>query len=460
MTGAVLAPCPAAAAAGSAILAEGGSAAEALVAAAAVCAITLPQGCGLGGDGVWLLAEGADAPPVVIESFGRAAVGAPDALAGHRAVPADGPLSVLTPPGAVASWAAALEAQPGLLPLTRLLEPATAAAEGALKATLERLATAGLDDLYRGEVAQALAADLAAAGAPVGVADLADHRAERRDPLRLPLRTGLAYAPPPPSQGLAVLMLLGLLDRLELGAQAGGFDHLHNLIEAAKQVALVRDPALAEPAAMTLDPAQILAPRFLAERASDIVPNLALQWPLPAGGGDTVFLAAADAAGRLACTLQSLGAAGGSGVVSPATGIVLHNRGAAFVLDDPASPRALAAGRRPYHTLAPLLLRLKDGRTLLAGTAGGDAQPQILGQILSRHLRFGEPLAAALAAPRVRLAETVAVEPGVDDRVVDGLRAAGHAVEAVAAEPIGAAGVLAVAADGGVTVAGDPRLSP
>ncbi|SOD99154.1 gamma-glutamyltransferase [Caenispirillum bisanense] len=458
MTGAVLAPCPAAAAAGSAILAEGGSAAEALVAAAAVCAVTLPRDCGLGGDGVWLLAEGADAPPVVIESFGRAAAGAPDALAGHDSVPVDGPLSVLTPPGAVASWAAALEAQPGRLPLARLLEPATAAAEGALKATLERLATAGLDDLYRGDLAQVLAADLAAAGSPVAVADLADHRAERRAPLRLPLRTGLAYAAPPPSQGLAVLMLLGLLDRLELGAQAGGFDHLHNLIEAAKQVALVRDPALAEPAAMTLDPAQILAPRFLAERASDIVPNLALQWPLPAGGGDTVFLAAADAAGRLACTLQSLGAAGGSGMVSPATGIVLHNRGAAFVLD-PASPRALAAGRRPYHTLAPLLLRLKDGRTLLAGTAGGDAQPQILGQILSRHLRFGEPLAAALAAPRLRLAEAVAAEPGLDPRVVDGLRAAGHAVEA-AAEAIGAAGVLAVAADGGVTIAGDPRLSP
>lgn len=462
--GIVVAPHRQAAESAAAVLAEGGTAAEAVVAAAAVCAAVLPDHAGLGGDGVWLLKEPAAAAPLVIESVGRAAAGAtPDALraAGHAdAVPGDGPWSVLTPPGAVASWAAALAAMPGRLPLARLLGDAASAAPAALAATLERLARAGLDDFHTGDVGAALIADLAAAGSPVDAADLAAHRAERREPLMVRLRSGTAFAPPPPSQGLAVLMMLGLLDRLELGREAGGFDHLHNLIEAAKQTLLVRDPAVADPAAMTLDPALVLAPRFLAERASDIVPNLALQWPLPAEApGDTVFLAAADAEGRLACTVQSLGAEGGSGVVSAATGIILHNRGAAFALEAD-NPRLLAPGRRPFHTLSPLLAMLKDGRVLVLGCTGGNAQPQTLGQIYSRYVTLGGTLTEALAAPRVHLGPaTVAAEEGTAPRVAEGLRAAGHAVQGVPVDGrvTGVAGALVMTPGGAAEAAADPR---
>lgn len=415
-------PCPAAEAAGRALLEAGASAVEALVAAAAVLGVTQPDHTGLGGDGVWMIAR-RDAAPVMIESVGRAAAAATEAAA-------TGPLSVLTPPGAVAGWAAALaDAGTGLSP-ARLLEAAVAQAagaqaEGPLRRTLERLAAAGWEDLYAGALADDLARDLAAAGSPVGAGDLARHAARRVAPLRLPTRYGVMHAPPPPSTGLTALLMLGIFDRLE-AREADGFDHLHSVIEAAKQAVLVDRAVLGDPDAMTVGPEALLSGMELAMRASDVVPNLALAWPVEAVPGDTVALVAEDAAGTLACTVQSLGAVGGSGVVSERTGIRLHNRGAAFTAE---GPRALAPGRLPRHALAPVLAELKDGRRVVVAATGGDAAAQRTAQALARMTRFGADAATAMAAPAVVLeAEDVVAAPGLDGRVLEGLRAAGHAV--------------------------------
>lgn len=494
--GLIVAPDRRAAEAGAAALRAGGTAVEALVAAAAVTAVVQADEAGLGGDGLWLIHPPGAEAPLVIDSIGAAArTATPEALAaaGLSDIPDHGPWAALTVPGAVAGWAAALAAVPGKLSLADLLAPAAEAAAGAcpaLAATLRRLMTAGLDDFYRGDVARALAADLAAAGAPVTAADLAAHAAETRAPLTLRLRAGTAWAPPPPSQGVAVLGMLGLLDRLEQGRRAGGFDHLHAVIEATKQMALLCGPVAASPHATTLDAAPLLTPRLLAERASDIVPNLALQWPLPPldGAGGTVppptpdgtvavapwdgavavALAAVDAAGCLALTLQSLGRRGGSGIASAATGVMMPARPGGFTLAD-GCPRRLAPGKRPASSLAPLLLRLKGGRTLALAT-GGAAQAQTLAQLHGRLVTFGETPAAALAAPRLRLgpihpgdADDVKIEAGVSDRVLDGLRAAGHGLRqttAVDGAMSGPAVALEIAADGVTAVAAaDPRAT-
>lgn len=150
--------------------------------------------------------------------------------------------------------------------------------------TLERLAADGFESFYTGETARALAADLARAGCPLTGADLASHAARMVEPLTLRSRTGAFHAPPPPTQGFTTLMMLGLFDRLQ-AAEAEGFDHLHGLIEAAKQAILVRDAVLADPDIMEVDAASFLSPTDLAMRASDIVPNLALGWPVESGSG-------------------------------------------------------------------------------------------------------------------------------------------------------------------------------
>jgi gamma-glutamyltranspeptidase/glutathione hydrolase len=507
-SGVVVAPHARAAETGAAILRDGGTAAEALVAASATCTAVWPHMTGLGGDGVWLLAGPEDSAPVVVESIGRAgeqaaAVAESLRAEGTDAIPDRGPRSALTAPGTVAGWALALQHGGGALPLARLFADAIAAArEGvavsphladtlaqlgdapkawpgftetlvhhgktlrqpALAATLERLAAAGLANFYTGDIARALAADLAVSGCPLTGADLASHTARTVPPLVLRSRTGTSFAPPPPTQGLTTLMLLGLLDRLH-ASEAGGFDHLHGLIEATKQAVLVRQAVLADPEAMTVDAASFLTPSDLAMRASDIVPNLALGWPVEAAPGDTVFLAATDAEGRMACTLQSLYAPFGSGVASPATGVVLHNRAAAFSLAAD-SPRMLTPGRLPPHTLAPVMAVLKDGRRMMVGAAGGDAQPQAVAQIVSRHIAFRQPLEEAVAAPRFRLggegvddAHTLKMEDGLDPRVVEALRAAGHAVCMIHAPnaETGQAGAVVRHPNGCVEGAADPR---
>lgn len=508
-TGLVVAPHARASEAGAAILREGGTAVEALVAASSVCAAVWPHMTGLGGDGVWLLAGPEDAAPAVVESIGRAgqqaaAVAEILRAEGLTQVPERGPRAGLTAPGTVAGWALALKHEgAGKLPLSRLFADAVALArEGvevsphlaeaferleaetqawpgfdtvmeryggtlrqpALAATLKRLAEAGLADFYTGQSAAALASDLALADCPLTAADLSSHAARMVEPLVLRGRTGSVYAPPPPTQGLTALMMLGLFDRLH-AAEAGGFDHLHGLIEAAKQAVLVREAVLADPDAMEAEAATFVTPSDLAMRASDIVPNLALGWPVEAAPGDTVFLAAVDAEGRMACTLQSLYAEFGAGVVSPRTGVILHNRAAAFALEAD-SPRALVPGRRPPHTLAPVMAVLKDGRRIMVGAAGGDAQPQAVAQILARHVTFRQPLADAVTAPRFRLgkdgpedADDVKMEDGTDARVVEALRAAGHAIRMIAAPNAltGQAGAVVRHPDGRVEAAADPR---
>jgi gamma-glutamyltranspeptidase/glutathione hydrolase len=512
--GMVTAPHHLAAQAGLAVLRDGGNAVEAAVAAAATIAVVYPHMNSIGGDGFWLIAE-PDAPPVAIEACGPAAAAA--TIARYRAqglseIPARGGLAANTVAGTVGGWQVALEhaARWGAaLPRARLLEEAihharsgiavtasqrryTAAkwdelkdqpnftavlapagappetgsllANPALAATLARLAEAGLDDFYRGDLARALAADLARAGSPLALADLEGYRARRVEPLKLTLPYGRVWNLPPPTQGLASLMILGIFARLDI-PQADGFAHIHGVVEATKRAFAVRDRHIADPSAMTIDPAGFLAGAALAEEAAAIDPRRAAPWGAPPNPGDTIWLGVTDAAGRAVSFIQSLYWEFGSGIVGRDTGVLWQNRGASFKLDA-AATNALAPGRRPFHTLNPAFARLKDGRQLVYGTMGGDGQPQTQAALFTRYAVFGQALQLAVSAPRWLLGRTwgspsvtLKLESRLSERVVEGLRAAGHAIEMVEAfsDLAGHAGAIALLPSGVLEGASDPR---
>ncbi|MCR9218614.1 MAG: gamma-glutamyltransferase [Alphaproteobacteria bacterium] len=513
--GMVSAPHHMAAEAGADVLRAGGNAVEAMVAAAAAIAVVYPHMNAIGGDGFWIIAEpGKD--PVAIDAAGPAAAEAtPDFYKGqgHAAIPARGPLAALTVPGTVDGWRAALDvAAPWgpALPLPRLLEgairharegvPVTAGqealttekldqlkdapgfadsflaeggavpAEGSLlrqpglAATLERLAEAGLEDFYRGDLARTLAAGLGAAGSPLALADLEGYRAFRTDPLSVDLSVGRAYNFPPPTQGVSALMILALFERLEV-REAEGFAHVHGLVEATKQAFLLRNAHVTDPAHMDRDAADWLAADFLDARAAAIDPARAAPWPQPAKPGDTIWMGAADGEGRVVSFIQSTFWEFGSGVVPAGTGVVFQNRGASFTLD-PAHANALAPGKRPFHTLIPALARLKDGRTLAYGNMGGEGQPQSQAAVFTRHVLFGQPMQEAITAPRWLLGKTwgeettsLKLESRFEPALIDALKAAGHEVELVApfTSMMGHAGAVAARADGVLEGANDPR---
>lgn len=498
-----------------AVLREGGNAIEAAIAAASTLAVVYPHMNGLGGDGFWLIAEPGK-PPVSIDGSGAAAAKAdPDLFKAEKlkAIPAKGPLSALTVAGAVSGWQLALDVSAhwgGGMPLERLFEDAityardgfavTAHQEDAarrnlaplkkapgfastflvrnkvpaagtiqtlprLADTLERLAAAGLDDFYRGEVARAVAADLRDAGSPLKAEDLARHRGMRRRPLSLGLPSGTLFNTAPPTQGLAALILMGIAQRLPLG-EPEGFAWVHGLVEATKLAYRVRDTHISDPHRMSVHATTYLSEHLLERMAGEVDMAKAAPWPAAGRQGDTVWLGIIDGQGRAVSYIQSLYHAFGSGVVLPQSGIVWQNRGCSFSLEA-GDRNVLEPRRKPFHTLCPALARLKDGRTLVWGSMGGDSQPQILAQIFARAVVAGQGLQQAVSAPRFALGRGLDGSPAADLKLEAGLPsgldqeldAAGHRVTRVGAldSLMGHAGAVMRRADGLLEGAADPR---
>ncbi|GLK83196.1 gamma-glutamyltransferase family protein [Ancylobacter defluvii] len=501
--------------AGRAVLEEGGNAVEAMLAAAAAIAVVYPHMNQMGGDGFWLI-RGPSGRVAYIEAAGFAGARATRAFyrdAGHDAVPARGPLAALTVPGQVGGWMLALEMARGLggkMPLKRLLESAIAHARegtpvsasqarltteklgelkdvpgfagaylaegkppeagtlqraGRLADTLEHLAGAGLDDYYRGDVGRELAADLERVGSPVTRADLQAYRAVERKPLAATLRGMKLWGSQPPTQGLASLMILGIFERLGV-VEPEGFAHVHGLVEATKRAFLVRDKVVTDYARLTADPASFLTPATLEREAAAIDGRRALPWPQKAARGDTVWLGATDKSGVSVSYIQSIYWEFGSGVVSPATGVLLQNRGASFSLD-PKAVNPLEPGRRPFHTLNPCMAELADGRVVAFGCMGGEGQPQSNAAVMSRYGMFGVPLGQAVARPRWLLGRTwgddtigLRVEGAFDSRVADDLSRAGHELSVLPeaySDTMGHAGAVVWHPKGNVEGTHDPR---
>ncbi len=500
---------------GLAVLREGGNAIEAMLAMAATIAVVYPQANALGGDGFWLIAPPVGAP-IAIEGAGRAA---PD-IAHYRdqgldAIPIRGPQAALTAPGAVAGWALAFETaqdQGGSMSWERLLadaifyalngmpvteaqhretvghldelagvpgfadafldpdgtppRPGSILKQPALAETLAAIASSGPDEFYRGTLARRIAADLETVGSPVTLADLNQQRAYQVEPLSLELSAGTVFNMPPPTQGLASLLILGLFDRLDWRAMTpGSFEHVHGLVEATKAAFAVRDREVGDPDAMRSSPDAFLDAAWLDRAAREIDPHAARPWSRTGELGDTVWMGAIDSKGLAVSYIQSIYWEFGSGVVLPETGILWQNRGASFSLD-PDAVRALAPGRRPFHTLNPPLARLNDGSTMVYGCMGGDGQPQFQSAVFTRAALFGEPLQAAVTAPRWLLGRgwgedstSLKLEGRIPQEVIEQMAAAGHEIEVAAdiTDLVGHAGAVRRAPDGTLSGAADPR---
>lgn len=519
MNGMVSAPHHMAAEAGAEILRAGGNAVEAMVAAAATIAVVYPHMNSIGGDGFWIIAEPGKGP-VAIDACGpAAALASIDTYkeAGFDAIPSRGPMAAPTVGGTVGGWAAALDVAKSWgnpLPLDMLLADAIAhgykgvpATQGqaeltqakltelkdvpgfaetylnedgsvvgtgqvltqpALAATLERLAQAGLDDFYRGDLARSFAKGFEDAGGLLRLGDLEGYRPKTLAPLSVDVAAGRVYNMPPPTQGVSSLMILGLFDRLRDQwnvKEADSFAHLHGVVEATKRAFILRNAHVTDPAHMSVDAASWLTGDYLDAEATKIDPARALTWPYEPKPGDTIWMGAADGEGRVVSFIQSTYWEFGSGFVVPGTGVVWQNRGMSFALD-PAHANALVPGKRPFHTLNPALAKLKDGRTLAYGNMGGEGQPQTQAAVFTRHVMFGVPMQDAITRPRWLLGRTwgddttsLKLESRFDDALVEQLIAAGHDVEIV--EPftsiMGHAGAVSINADGLFEGASDPR---
>ena len=518
--GAVSAGHPLAAAAGYDVLRRGGNAMDAAIAMAGVLAVVRPHMNGIGGDAFALYYEAESGRVHAMNGSGRAGAMATPALFAERQldeVPGNGPLSVSVP-GAVAAWVDALE-RFGTMPREELLAPAVGYAQGgfpvstrlasdiraqsgalndharalylpggepppvgsllrnpALAATLSGIARDGKDAFYRGGVAERLAAFIEAEGGYVRAPDLAAHTTTWVEPLRGEFEGYQMLVLPPNTQGIAQLQLFEMAKSFDLGGMGrNSAEYLHTLIELKKLAFADRDQWAADPEFTDIPLDDLLDADYLARRAAMVdlgsaaegrTPGVA-PTPMTAGGqslddsGDTVYLTAVDQWGNAVSWIQSLFAGFGSGLLEPETGVVLHNRGALFNLQ-PGHPNIIAPGKRPYHTLTPMMAVHGDGSfAFTLGTPGGDSQPQSLLQIVNNLVLFGMTPQAAIEAPRFRSygGLGVAFEDRFEAAVLGRLGELGHEAEVVHGwtATFGGAQMILRDREGTLTAASDPR---
>jgi gamma-glutamyltranspeptidase/glutathione hydrolase len=472
--GAVVAPHHLATAAGLSVLRAGGSAVDAAIATNAALGVVLPSGCGIGGDAFWLIWDAAAGRQSALNGSGRAPAGA-DASAlrdqGLTALPHRGPLAV-TVPGAVRSWGDAHAAH-GRLSREAILGPAIELARDgfpawtgfveavevtaplvrgaigpdagffpvyrphgrpwrpgervrlpALAATLQILADEGFDAFYEGDLGERQARGLATAGSTIDHADLRDHTSTWGEPIAIDYRGVRVTTHPPNSSGVVALELLNILGRFEAPSpEAFGPDGvtdpawIHIGIEAAKLAMADRDRYLTDPVFRDVPVELLTDPAHAAKLASLIDPHRAA---LPQAstnplGGGTIFLATVDAEGNAVSLIESNYMGFGSGVVDPDTGIHYQNRGSYFSLD-PDHPNVLEPGKRTLHTLLPGMLFRDDrpGPWVVAGSMGGDAQPQVHAQLVSALVDGHLDVRTAVTAPRWYVAPPDHFEPAVE----------------------------------------------
>jgi gamma-glutamyltranspeptidase / glutathione hydrolase len=236
---------------------------------------------------------------------------------------------------------------------------------------------------------------------------------------------------PPNSQGLVVLMTLGILAQYDWDARdLDGAESIHLQIEAFKLAATDVARFGADLQAMPVSVESLLAPDYLNQRAGLIADHAQVFGPgVPADAG-TVVIATGDRDGMMVSLLQSNFVGFGSGVVVPDTGISLHNRGGSFTFK-PGHPNAPAPGKRPLHTLLPAMV-LKDGAPLMSlGVTGGNMQPQGQVQLLLRMLAQSAEPQSAIDAPRYRYMSDRAIN--LEDNVLESVRSAlaerGHVIK-------------------------------
>ena len=502
------------------VLREGGNAVEAMIAAAATIAVVYPHMNSIGGDSFWLIHNPGKSPGAIDAcgaAAGRASIDWYRAQGIRDTIPFRGGVAANTVAGTISGWGAAhllsKRALQGRMPMSRLLADAiwyaengvpvtvsqaasTAKKSGELRdqpgfsrtfldrgkvpktgglfvqkqlgATLKRIAKAGTDDFYRGDLARAIASDLKRIGSPVALDDLASHHARLTDPLRLKHSAGTLYNMTPPTQGLVSLLILGILDELKVGRSGPASpEFVHLCVEATKQAFTVRDEYIEDPRYMSIDPRRLASTKLVRQLASKVRRRHALPWgdKRGKGPGDTVWMGVIDGQGRAVSFIQSIYHEFGCGAVLDSTGINWQNRGCSFSLDQFAL-NALMPRKKPFHTLNPALAVLKDGRTMVYGAMGGDGQPQSQSAVFTRIVNFGMDPQAAVSAPRWLLgrtwgdtSETLKLEARFEMGLAHALMEWGHEVEILDPwdETVGHAGAIVRHANGALEGGADPR---
>lgn len=459
--------------AGAQVLARGGTAMDAAIAANATLGVVEPMMNGIGGDLFVIYREAKTGKIHGINASGWS----PRALTAERLkqdglsyMPQEG-VHTVTVPGCVAGWEA-LHRKFGRLSWKELFQPAIhyarngfpvtewiagswsgalgklAADENARKIYLkdgraprvgevvripelarafELIGAEGSAAVYRGAIAKAILATLKRERGTMEASDLAEYAPEWVEPISSTYRGWKVFELPPNGQGMAALEMLNIMENFRIGDWAPfSAEAFHHKIEAQKLAYADLERFLGDPRFGPVPVQELLSKAYAKQRAAAIQPDKASCRPEHgdpiSGAGDTIYLSAVDREGNIASLIQSIYISFGSGIVVDGYGFHLHNRGALFVLDE-GHPNQLKPRKRPFHTIIPAYME-KDNQHAGFGIMGGLNQAQAHAQFVSYVVDHGMNIQAALEAPRFTKLNFSGCDVMIEDRLAPATLAA------------------------------------
>ena len=437
--------------AGAQVLARGGSAIDAAIAANATLGVVEPESCGMGGDLFAIYWEAKTGKLTAINASGWAATGQTIEFLqsqGNKNMPQEGIQSV-TVPGCVDGWSK-LHKRFGRLPWKDLFQPAIYYADHGypvteiisaawkekevldkltkdenarrvllpgghppdvgqvfrdpeMAAAYKLLAADGPEAFYRGPIARAILKTSQRLGGKLTAADLSAFESEWVEPIAADYHGWKVYELPPNGQGVAAIEMLNILSLFPLSTYTPrGVLELHTQIEAQKLAYQDLHRYVADMRFAKVPVEGMISMSYARERAKLIDPDKARCDVTPGDPtkihGDTIYLSVVDREGNIVSLIQSLYQHFGSGVVVDDYGFALQNRGGLFELD-PAHPNALAPRKRPFHTIIPAFMEKGDVH-IGFGIMGGLNQAQAHAQFVSNVVDHGMSIQLALEAPR------------------------------------------------------------
>jgi gamma-glutamyltranspeptidase/glutathione hydrolase len=431
------------------MLKAGGNAIDAAVAACAVQCVVEAGSTGVGGDCFAMVSLGGSTDVRAYNGSGRTPAGLSlSALrtAGITRIDRHSPLAV-TVPGAVDAWCR-LVADHGRLPMAQILAPAIAMArqgycitprvardlaeeqallrqdptasatflvngrapsvgdlqyQPLLADTLEAIGREGARAFYAGAIAEDIVAHLRQHGGCHTMKDFAGTAGEYVVPISTRYRGRTVFECPPNGQGVIALMILGILSRFKVKGDPLDVNNLHLAIEASRLAYAARDAWVCDPAMADVPVDHMLSDRLLDQLAARIDLSHAitdLQVSRAAEHRDTVYITVVDEQRNAVSFINSIFFHYGSGLMSPRSGVLLHNRAECFSLVE-GHPNAIGPNKRPMHTIIPGMVA-ENGRISMAfGVMGGHYQAMGQAHLLSRLYDHGLDLQSAVDLPRL-----------------------------------------------------------
>ncbi len=504
-------------------MASGGNAFDAAVTVAAVEAVTVPPACGLGGEPFVIMYDAKSGLAHGLNGSGKAPLAASRDFfieRGHKFMPLEGPLAAAIP-GEAQAWEQIAE-KFGTRPLSKLLEPAIEYAERGfavsaelargfeilspklarfpesrdifthdgrpllpgetlvqkdLARTLKQIASGGAEAFYKGDVGRETARAIQSAGGLYTYQEIADHENEwYQPPISTTYHGHTVYETAPPSQGLALLEMLNILEGYDL-ADMGFYtaESVHTMVEAKKLAFADRNRYAGDPDFVSMPVSELISKRFAARRREMITGTTGryeagpVAAPIP-GDGNTSYFCVVDAEGNAVSFIHSLSMGFGSGFVAGNTGALLNNRvGRGFSLVE-GHPNVIEGGKRTMHTLNAYMVMREGKPYLIGGTPGGDNQIGWNAQVISNALDHGMSAQQAVEAPRWTSTPgsdphsiddpfVLELEGGMSAADVESLKARGHDVVVHPGRVFGGSAKLIVIdpATGVRTAGSDPR---